>query len=110
LMFRPFFIDANGVFALVASLENAILAAMLLYVLRNFNDALQLFRSVFFLKFVIIFASVLALLLAAVYYNVGLGLRQRTMYVPALLCFFVSLLAYRQRFRVAQLSPSELPA
>jgi hypothetical protein len=97
LLFRPFFIDANGIFALVASVENGILLAMTLFIVRNWREAVLLFRSVYFLKFAVIFAGVLAALLAAVYYNVGLGLRQKIMIMPPLLCFFIALLAHHRR-------------
>lgn len=110
LMFRPFFIDANGVFALIASFENAILLVMIAFMAWNWRESLRLVRSVYFLKFVLVFACLLTALLASVYYNVGLGLRQKIMIMPAFLCFFVAQWAYHQRMRTVPLAPAEATA
>jgi len=107
LLFRPFFIDANGIFAMFASLENAAFVAMLLFTVHTRHEARHLLRSVFFLKFAVIFACLLTVLLTMVYYNVGLGLRQRVMFMPALLCFFAAQWAYHQRVKAAPVAPVE---
>ena len=107
LMFRPFFIDANGSFAVIASFENAIMLVMIAFMAWNWRECLRLVHSVYFLKFVLVFACLLAALLAFVYYNVGLGLRQKIMIMPALLCFFVAQWAYHQRVRAMPLAPAE---
>jgi hypothetical protein len=62
----------------------------------RFGDSVRLARQVFFLRFALVFAGTLALLLSMVYYNVGLGLRQKVMFMPALLTFFVALVAVRR--------------
>ena len=95
LLFRPLFVDANGAFGLIASLENLFLMFILFQMLRNFGSVKKLVRSVFFVRFGSIFAVVLILLLGFVYYNVGLGLRQTVMCMPGLLTRFVAGLAVK---------------
>ena len=95
LLFRPLFVDANGAFGLIASLENLFLMFILFQMLRNFGSVKKLVRSVFFVRFGSIFAVVLILLLGFVYYNVGLGLRQKVMFMPGLLTLVVAVLAVK---------------
>lgn len=92
LLFRPFFFDSEGLLGSIASLENVLMVIMVGTILVRFGDSWKLARSVFFLRFAIIYTAVLVLLLAYVYYNVGLGLRQRSMFLPPLMSFFVVLL------------------
>ena len=90
LLFRPFFVDAGGAFGLISSVENAFILLMVLTLLAHRRQAIMLVRHFFPLKFAVVFAGALILLLAQVYYNVGLGLRQKTMFMPALLTLFVA--------------------
>lgn len=96
LLFRPMFIDAQGVFGLIASVENVFLVFVIGTLIVRFRDSLKLARQIFFLRFAFIFFAVLALMLALVYYNVGLGLRQKMMFMPGLLTFFIAVWAVRQ--------------
>lgn len=95
LLFRPFFIDANGALGYIASLENAVLLVIILTLLRRFGTAWAMTRAAMFSRFAIFFFGMITLLLALVNYNVGLGLRQKMMMMPALLIFFVALQAVR---------------
>jgi hypothetical protein len=95
LLFRPFFIDATGMFGYVASLENVVLLMLILTLVRRFRTALGVTRSAMFARFAIFFAAMLIFLLALVNYNVGLGLRQKMMMMPALLVFFMAVMAVR---------------
>lgn len=95
LLFRPFFIDANGVFGYVASLENVVLLVVIFTLVRRFKTALGVARSAMFARFALLFFVMLTFLLAMVNYNVGLGLRQKMMMMPALLVFFAALMAVR---------------
>ena len=90
LLFRPLFFDAEGAFGLVASLENLFYLFVISTILIRVRDTIRLCRRVFFLRFAFIFAVALILLLTLVYYNVGLGLRQKMMMVPALFAFFAA--------------------
>jgi hypothetical protein len=95
LLFRPFFFDAGGALGAVASFENLLMLLMIGALAFRIRDTVALFKNVFFLRFALIFTVALTLLLAYVYYNVGLGLRQRSMFLPPLICFFVVLLYVR---------------
>jgi hypothetical protein len=99
LLFRPFFVDAEGAFGLIASMENVFLMAVFAIFIRRFADLRRLVRQVFFLRFALAFGGTIIILLAAVYYNVGLGLRQKVMFLPSLILLFVAMLAVRQAER-----------
>ncbi len=102
LLFRPFFVDATGMFGYVASLENVVLLLIILTLLMRFRTALQVVQGAMFARFAAILFVTLTLLLAMVNYNVGLGLRQKMMMMPCLLSFFVALLAVRAARRQAE--------
>lgn len=95
LLFRPMFIDAEGLLGYIASVENVVLLAIIFTLVRRFRTVIAVARSVLFARFAIVFFVIITLLLAMVNYNVGLGLRQKMMMMPALLAFFVALLAVR---------------
>ena len=102
LLFRPMFIDANGIFALVASVENLLTLILFGFLLWNWKELWWLARRVFFLRFALLFAITMLLLLTLVYYNVGLGSRQKAMIYPALFAFFVSQWAFHRAQRWAR--------
>ncbi|HEX8380113.1 MAG TPA: hypothetical protein VF619_06155, partial [Allosphingosinicella sp.] len=95
LLFRPFFVDANGLLGYIASLENVVLLILILLLLRRAPTAYNVAQGALFARFAFIFFVLLTLLLAMVNYNVGLGLRQKMMMMPALLAFVAALLAVR---------------
>ncbi|HYW17316.1 MAG TPA: hypothetical protein VE891_14345 [Allosphingosinicella sp.] len=95
LLFRPFFVDATGVLGYIASLENVVLLLVVGSLVWHFRIALAVARAALFARFSFFFFVMLTLLLAMVNYNVGLGLRQKMMMMPALLVFFVAMLAVR---------------
>ena len=96
LLFRPLFFDAVGVFGIIASVENLFYVFVVGTLCIRMRDTIRLCRRVFFLRFAFIFAISLILLLTLVYYNVGLGLRQKMMIVPALFAFFAAHWAVRR--------------
>lgn len=96
LLFRPFFIDATGLLGYVASLENVVLVLVIGALAWQFKTAFALARTAFFARFAALFFVMLTVLLAMVNYNVGLGLRQKMMMMPALLVFFAALMAVRR--------------
>jgi hypothetical protein len=103
LLFRPLFLDAEGFFGMVTSLENVALILLFIQILWGWRTLLELFRGVPFVRYALTSSLLTALLLAMVYYNVGLGLRQRTMFIPGILCLFVMvrLVAKTRRRRTA---------
>lgn len=106
LLFRPMFFDANGVFGLIASVENVCTVAIIAFLVRSWRQGRFLMQSVFFVRFALIFWLLLCILLAMVYYNVGLGLRQKTMFMPPFFCFFVAQWAWQRRL---QMTPFAAP-
>jgi hypothetical protein len=88
LLYRPFFFDAGGIFGVVASIQNVVMVIITFWLLRNFRLWAELFRGSFAIRFATIHFVALYLMLAIMYYNVGLGLRQREMATPALLVVF----------------------
>lgn len=103
LLFRPLFLDASGIFALVSSFENLLFIFVIGFLLINWRETFRLFRSVFFLRFALVYTVFMAILLTLVYYNVGLGVRQKMMMVPALFTFFITQWAVQgSRFAVGR--------
>jgi hypothetical protein len=112
LLFRPFFIDTNGLMGLIASAENLLAFALFFYFVRHRGQVVRLARGEFFAGYAFLFSLVTILLLALVYYNVGLGLRQRVMTYPTLFALFLThnlLLRAKQEMRLAA-AREQLPA
>jgi len=96
LLFRPLFFDARGLFGIVVSAENLVVLGVFSVIIFRVKDASALFRSLPFFRYSCIFSGITIVLLSLVTYNVGLGLRQKFMTMPAVLVIFVSLIAYRR--------------
>jgi len=111
-LFRPFFFDARDMFGLIASFENLVLLAITAWTCTRPGILRAIFRHAFFIRFALFFVVGTTLLLAYLYYNVGLGLRQRTMIMPGMLTLFISVIAVRQaqRSSVAVGSANHSPA
>jgi hypothetical protein len=99
LLVRPMFVDARNAFGVVASVENLIVLTIILTCVVQWRKLLELYKKVFFIRFALIATIGLILLLAIANYNVGLGLRQRTMFFPSLLSVFAAVWAYSSRLR-----------
>lgn len=89
LLFRPLFFDANGAFSIISSLENVLFIYGFVILIRNFPQIWKNFRAGIYSRYAFVFTFVLTISLAVLYYNVGLGLRQRVMVYPTLLPLFV---------------------
>lgn len=109
LLFRPLFFDAHGVLGIIASIENVGVIIAVIYVIRNWRDLAYLARRVVFVRFVMIFAFLTLLALSIVYYNVGLGLRQRVMAYPTLFATLVSLWSMRQKRSLLTAAQAQVP-
>lgn len=96
LLFRPFFVDANGLLGYIASVENVVLLVVIVSLLWRFGTSMAVARAAMFARFSAFFFLLLTILLAMVNYNVGLGLRQKMMMMPALLVFLAAMLAVRR--------------
>lgn len=90
LLFRPLFFDANGIFAIVASFENLVYIFLFGFLVYHLRGTARVARGVFFLRFAAVFGTLLIILLTFVYYNVGLGARQKMMMVPPVFALFVA--------------------
>lgn len=101
LLFRPLFFDATSIFGLIASFENVGMLMIFIFIVRNLRLLRSLSRDFVFLRFSIYLALLLIGALSIVWYNVGLGLRQRLMYIPPLCVIVATLLAVRQTQRQA---------
>lgn len=88
LLYRPLFFDAEGLFGLVASAQNLLMLYITFELARNIRLILELFKESLLFRFALVHATALYLMLAFMYYNLGLGLRQREMATPALLLVF----------------------
>ncbi|MEO6361149.1 MAG: hypothetical protein ABIO43_11350 [Sphingomicrobium sp.] len=104
LLVRPFFLDAGSALGLLASFENLLVATMLITFVAKFKLFRDSFQRVLFFRYAAIFSAIVLLLLAMVYYNVGLGLRQRTMAFPTLLVMFVTMWALLAKMRPTLIS------
>lgn len=90
LLFRPLFFDINGPLALVASFENLFFIGMIGYLFLHGRESARLASQVFFLRFALLYTVAVVLMLTLVFYNVGLGSRQKTMILPSLFTFLVA--------------------
>jgi len=96
-LFRPFFIDADNVLGIIASLENIGSLMLFGYLIKNLRLVVLLGKRIYFVSFCIFFVIFTSTMLAAISYNVGLGLRERVMIFPAILSLFVALWAMPRR-------------
>lgn len=94
LLFRPFFFDAKNAFGLIASLENVGALLLTLFLFKHLRDIRYLMKRVTFVSFATILSVVLILVLSVLNYNIGLGLRMRTMIMPPLFCLLAALQAF----------------
>lgn len=107
LLFRPFFFDAQGTQALAASVENVGVAMAVIYLLARWRDVLFLVKRVPFIRFAAMIAILILFVLTLLYYNVGLGLRQRVMAFPMIYAILVAVWSMRQK---QKLGPAPQPA
>jgi len=110
LLFRPMFVDARNALGIVASMENVLFLLIYAYCVVRWREVVELYRKVYFIRFALVLTLSLIVLLAIVNYNVGLGLRQRTMFLTPLLSIFVAVWAFRQRLKLGQARPQAGPA
>lgn len=96
LLYRPFFFDAGGVFGLVASVQNLFMLFATYVLARNAAVWREMFSAALPIRFATVFLFGMIVMLTLMYYNVGLGLRQREMFTPALIVLFTAIYSYRQ--------------
>jgi len=97
LLFRPLFFDAIGFLGILASAENVLVVITVLYMIANARNLKLLLQRVEFIRFIFVFSVLLLLSLALVYYNIGLGLRQRVMAYPMGFSLLVALWSLKRK-------------
>lgn len=113
LLYRPLFVDADGIFGLIASAQNVVMIAITFLLIRNFRLWAGLFRNSLAIRFATLHFMAVYLLLSLAYYSVGLGLRQREMATPALLVVLGAVWMVgrlRQRTKSNQFTPLVMTA
>lgn len=110
LLFRPLFFDASGVLGIIASFENLFWLFMVGTLIYRFGWVVTLFKHLFVVRYAALFAVALTILLSLMYYNVGLGLRQKIMMMPAYLTLLAAVLATARRVKPAARRPRPQPA
>ncbi|MGB0950336.1 MAG: HEPN domain-containing protein, partial [Marinirhabdus sp.] len=83
-LYRPLFFDAKGLLALIVSLENAMLLLLSLFAL-YLNPVKQFFRAGHMYRGMLFFFLMGTISFAYILGNLGIMLRQRNMFLPALL-------------------------
>jgi small neutral amino acid transporter SnatA (MarC family) len=110
LLFRPLFFDANGLLPLIVSFENVAVLLIVGTLAWHWRTTWRLMKAVPFVRFALLSATGTLLALALTYYNIGLGIRQKsTMILPGILVGFVALRAVLA-IRAEQQAGSQLPA
>ena len=101
LFFRPLFFDTREMFGVVSSFENVAMIFIIGTVAWNWRTVKGMSSQIFAVRFWLLFFVVLSLFLTFLYYNVGLGLRHRTMFMPALIALFATVFAAGKGRRAA---------
>jgi hypothetical protein len=109
LMFRPLFLDAEGMTGIAASVENAALLYFCLYISYHWKMLLKLARTVFFVIYFLVFDGALILSLSLVNYNIGLGQRMKMMAVPGILLIYGTIFMYKRALAAHALQVAAQP-
>ncbi|MEZ4779874.1 MAG: hypothetical protein R2786_10885 [Flavobacteriaceae bacterium] len=97
-LYRPLFFDFNGVLSIVASLENLLL--LLLTIKFIFTNPLKIFlKGDYILKAFTIFTLVGVVSFSLILGNLGIMLRQKNMFIPALLFIFLWGFSYQAEIK-----------
>jgi hypothetical protein len=110
LLFRPLFFDGGGTLGMVASFENIAVIILTAYFAINAREIVFLAHRVAFVRFAAAFALVILFTLTLIYYNVGLGIRERVMAFPMVYSILVALWAWKRKRRAATPIAAELMA
>lgn len=97
--FRPLFFDAEGVNAIIASVENLLLIGIFAFLLTHCRLLFRLMAASEVLRFHAIFLVLFTLVLSQTTGNLGLALRQKMMALPALILLFTAVAAHLNRRR-----------
>lgn len=95
-LYRPLLIDANGIFGIVASIENLVFLAVsirylpyaVIYTLRNSSVSV---------RYNILYITIVTVVLATTTANLGIAVRQKTMILPSIYMLIASSLTRQRR-------------
>ena len=107
LLYLPIFIGAGGLFGFVASFQNVFMLYVSSVLVRESRSWSAMFRQSFPVRFATIFLIAMIAMLTVMYYNIGLGLRQREMFTPALYLVFGAVYLVRSARRAAELATAD---
>jgi hypothetical protein len=109
LLFRPLFVDAQGMTQLAASVENSALLYFCGYILFHMKVVLKLARNVFYFTYFLVFDAALILSLSLVSYNIGMGQRMKMMAVPGILLLYGTIFMYKRALAAQALQVAVQP-
>lgn len=99
--FRPLFFDASSINALINSIENLLLLLLSLKVLRN--KPWKTFKAApFVIQGLVVYLTVGGFAFSQFLSNLGIIVRMRNMFLPALLIFILWSLSYQKQFKLQQ--------
>lgn len=101
LLFLPLFADSGGIFGIVASFQNVFMLYVGSVLVREYRSWWSMFRQSIPIRFATFFLVTMIAMLTVMYYNVGLGLRQREMFTPALYLVFGAVYLVRSARRAS---------
>jgi hypothetical protein len=90
-LYRPLFFDINGVFAIIASLENLVLLIFTFLLFKN-KPITGLKKSGFLLKGMILYFLIGSIAFSYILGNLGIMLRQKNMLIPIFIVFGLSII------------------
>ncbi|WP_315725349.1 hypothetical protein [Sphingosinicella rhizophila] len=96
LLFRPFFFDATGAMGFIVSFENVAILIIFGSLIWRLPALIRLSASVPYIRYCLIYSIILITTLSIVTYNVGLGLRQKYMVMPAIMLLYATVILYRR--------------
>ncbi|WP_432411014.1 hypothetical protein [Rasiella sp. SM2506] len=99
-LYRPLFIDANGILGMLASVENFILLGLSVKLLW-LNPFKIFFKSKTFFKALSVFLILGAISFSLILGNLGIMLRQKNMFIPALLFICLWAFSYKTEKKVS---------
>ncbi len=100
-LFRPLFIDAHNIASLLASVENLILL-FLTYVLFKSKPVNSFKEAPFQVKGLILFVLIGAVAFSNILGNMGIMIRMKNMFTPALLIFIIWVLSYQKGLKTTE--------
>lgn len=107
-LFLPLFIKAHNFIAIVSSIENTYLVWLVTNFIRNKIIWNELTQKIRILKFLLLYFLVGISFLGLISTNLGLAMREKIMYVPALLMIIMLVTSYKKVLMIKSYLSNEL--